>query len=486
MEKSSESNRLPRRTCARKPLATDPNLELTMISDPTYGTENVTANVIQKSQSPKWDLGQVYRSTPWKSVNQQSAPAKSHNANHRTPDKPSGTNNDDNPAGSNSHGAQVNFVRLLPCWTLVLFVKLVVVPSGKRSSPSSFMGVELDAPPRNDGFYLNGQGSQIGPSRWSTGLVTEWCALQHLFESQTGTGRSGIEARLTTTKRERKVKGVIMQNEFHQGYSEGAKALGRRPGPSGGVDSWSPTCPHEKVLRGNPLRLTADAIRALDGEDWLSTILIDHLLQTTLKGCVPDHVLIGSSDCYSYFSTYNETLDKHDCADTVQTMRGGLQATICCYSRSKIILCNKLFSETAPSRTTATNAASLPLLPFGICLRARKSNSLAIRRSRGSSRAFACISHATRSFRVAFGSKARQEGIILKRGNCNLRHSVTAAKDGRCLKKRSKEVIKQLGNDVALHKHAPPTANDVIKAGVHKKKTLLSYKQCHRGVNARN
>ncbi|KAG7370719.1 Ulp1 protease family protein [Nitzschia inconspicua] len=79
-------------------------------------------------------------------------------------------------------------------------------------------------------------------------------------------------------------------------------------------------------VRGNPLRPTADAIRALDGEEWLSTILIDHLLQTTLKGCVPDHVLIGSSDCYSYFSTYNDKLDKHDCADTVQTMRGGLQA----------------------------------------------------------------------------------------------------------------------------------------------------------------
>ncbi|KAG7348751.1 hypothetical protein IV203_011348 [Nitzschia inconspicua] len=198
-------------------------------------------------------------------------------------------------------------------------------------------------------------------------------------------------------------------------------------------------------VRGNPLRPTADAIRALDGEDWLSTILIDHLLQTTLKVCVPDHVLIGSSDCYSYFSTYNDKLDKHDCADAVQTMRGGLKAyaksefryisaachqghyfvvdvtfdsrqpaifqqvnvydslsitsrqratavlvrdsctasafmvwtTICCYSRSKIIWCNKLFSETARSRTTATTVASLPLPSFGICLRARKS----IRRS---------------------------------------------------------------------------------------------------------
>ncbi|KAG7340643.1 hypothetical protein IV203_024186 [Nitzschia inconspicua] len=114
-------------------------------------------------------------------------------------------------------------------------------------------------------------------------------------------------------------------------------------------------------VRGNPLRPTADAIRALDGEEWLSTILIDHLLQTTLKGRVPDQVLIRSSDCYSYFSAYNDKLD--------------------------------------------------------------------IRRSRGSSRAFACISHANCSFWVAFGPKARQEGIILKRGNCNLRHS-GAAREG--------------------------------------------------------
>ncbi|KAG7352738.1 MULE transposase domain containing protein [Nitzschia inconspicua] len=414
-------------------------------------------------------------------------------------------------------------------------------------------------------------------------------------------------------------------------------------------------------------------------EDWLSTILIDHLLQTTLKGCVPDHVLIGSSDCYSYFSTYNDKLDKHDCADAVQTMRGGLKA----YARSEFryisAACHQghyfvvdvtfdsrqpaIFQQvnvydslsiTSRRRATAVlgrlqrflsgfcfhgldhnllllekqdyivqravfrncpkqnnshdcglfaiaviwhllegkeihssvftqdhigalrealyrglssnaewatleNVSSffLALLPpvrnepsldqdgalkyeTGPEVEEPKEdeevvaethpenfihdvedeiferkfsepsqvfqtveelmvvindyqetsgNSLAIRRSRGSSRAFACISHANCSFRVAFGPKAQQEGIILKRGNCNLRHSgaaVTAAKDGRCLKKRSKEVIKELANDVALHKHAPPTANDVLKAGVHKKKTLLSYKQSYRGVNARN
>ncbi|KAG7360913.1 MULE transposase domain containing protein [Nitzschia inconspicua] len=431
-------------------------------------------------------------------------------------------------------------------------------------------------------------------------------------------------------------------------------------------------------VRGNPLQPSADAIRALKGEEWLSTILIDHLLQTTLKGCLPDHVLIGSSDCYEYFSTYNDKLDKHDCADTVQTMRGGLQAyaksefryiSAACHQGHFFVVdvtfdirqpavfqqVNVYDSLSITSRRRATAVLGrLQRFLSGFCfhgldhnllllekqeyivqqavfrncpkqsnshdcglfavaviwhllegkevhssvftqgdiatlrqalyrglsanaewatlenvssffpallpsLRNESSpaedgelvdetcqedegpnedeelvagtrpensihdvedelfekqfagpsqvfqtveelmvvinayqetsgNSLAIRRSRGSSRAFACISHANCTFRVAFGPKPRQEGIILKRGNCNLRHSgvaVTSAKDGRCLKKRSKEVIKQLASDVALHKHAPPTANDVIKAGVHKKKTLLSYKQCYRGVNAR-
>ncbi|KAG7363280.1 MULE transposase domain containing protein [Nitzschia inconspicua] len=386
-------------------------------------------------------------------------------------------------------------------------------------------------------------------------------------------------------------------------------------------------------VRGNPLRPTADAIRALDGEEWLSTILIDHLLQTTLKGFVPDHVLIGSSDCYSYFSTYNDKLDKHDCADTVQTMRGGLQAyaksefrciSAACHqghffvvdvtfdSRHPAIFkqVNVYDSLSITSRRRATavlgrlqrflsgfcfhgldrnllllekqdyvvqqavfrncpkqnNSHDCGLFVLGALREAlyrglssnaewatlenvssffpaflppvrnepspeqdgalvhdtgpedeepkedeevvaethpenfthdvedeifeRKysepsqvfqtveelmvvindyqeasRNSLAIRRSRGSSRAFACISQAELFIPGRFWPKG------------------TA---GRCLKKRSKEVIKQLADDVALHKHAPPTANDVIKAGVHKKKTLLSYKQCYRGVNARN
>ncbi|KAG7343462.1 hypothetical protein IV203_021407 [Nitzschia inconspicua] len=57
--------------------------------------------------------------------------------------------------------------------------------------------------------------------------------------------------------------------------------------------------------------------------------MFDHGDDTPIKLPVDNFdvpVLIGSSDCYAYFSTYNDKLDKHDCADTVQTMRGGLQA----------------------------------------------------------------------------------------------------------------------------------------------------------------
>ncbi|KAG7352288.1 transposase IS4 [Nitzschia inconspicua] len=50
----------------------------------------------------------------------------------------------------------------------------------------------------------------------STGSVTEASPPQHLFDSRTGAGRSAIQAHLTPTKRKRKVKGVIMQNQFYQ------------------------------------------------------------------------------------------------------------------------------------------------------------------------------------------------------------------------------------------------------------------------------
>ncbi|KAG7343000.1 transposase IS4 [Nitzschia inconspicua] len=56
-----------------------------------------------------------------------------------------------------------------------------------------------------------------GPIRRSTGSVTEASPPQHLFDSRTGAGRSGIQAHLTPTKRKRKVKGVIMQKQFYQG-----------------------------------------------------------------------------------------------------------------------------------------------------------------------------------------------------------------------------------------------------------------------------
>ncbi|KAG7352581.1 MULE transposase domain containing protein [Nitzschia inconspicua] len=159
--------------------------------------------------------------------------------------------------------------------------------------------------------------------------------------------------------------------------------------------------------------------------------------------------------------------------------------TICCYSRSKIILCNKLFPKLNNSHDCGLFAIAVIwhlLEGKEIQLTCHQEITWFIQSIRLH---LACELFIPGRFR-AKGTAGR---YYPQAGNCNLRHScaaVTAAKDGRCLKKRSKEVIKQLANDVALHKHAPPTANDVIKAGVHKKKTLLSYKQCYRGVNARN
>ncbi|KAG7374563.1 PB1 domain containing protein [Nitzschia inconspicua] len=57
-----------------------------------------------------------------------------------------------------------------------------------------------------------------GRSRQSTSSVAEGSPPQHLYDPRTGAGRSGIEAHLTPTKRKRKVKGVVMEKQFHQGW----------------------------------------------------------------------------------------------------------------------------------------------------------------------------------------------------------------------------------------------------------------------------
>ncbi|KAG7357678.1 hypothetical protein IV203_002366 [Nitzschia inconspicua] len=79
----------------------------------------------------------------------------------------------------------------------------------------------------------------------------------------------------------------------------------------------------------------------------------------------------------------------------------------------------------------------------------------------------------------------KQEGIFYKPENCTIRHrgaKVVSSKSGKRFKKRCKELLRGIVSDVAAHKHGPPTAMDVMKTGVHKKKTHLQYYQCYRGV----
>ncbi|KAG7365808.1 MULE transposase domain containing protein [Nitzschia inconspicua] len=112
-------------------------------------------------------------------------------------------------------------------------------------------------------------------------------------------------------------------------------------------------------------------------------------------------------------------------------------------------------------------------------------NVLSTVRTRGNARTFVCISHANCTFCVKFGPMPKQEGIFYKPENCTIRHrgaKVVYSKSGKRFKKRCKELLRGIVSDVAAHKHGPPTAMDVMKTGVHKKKTHLQYYQCYRGV----
>ncbi|KAG7374030.1 hypothetical protein IV203_013125 [Nitzschia inconspicua] len=78
-------------------------------------------------------------------------------------------------------------------------------------------------------------------------------------------------------------------------------------------------------VRGKPISLATGDVEGLDPGQWLSTSLVDYVLQTSLAGKLPDHVLIGSSNCSTYFHTYNSKLRNEDDTHCVQQMRDGLQ-----------------------------------------------------------------------------------------------------------------------------------------------------------------
>ncbi|KAG7367629.1 MULE transposase domain containing protein [Nitzschia inconspicua] len=113
-------------------------------------------------------------------------------------------------------------------------------------------------------------------------------------------------------------------------------------------------------------------------------------------------------------------------------------------------------------------------------------NFLSTTRSRGVSRTFVCVSHTNCPFHVKFGPKAPRKGVIVyKPIFSNLQHRgviITRTKMGRRHKKRCKHLLQQIVDDVVDHKEGLPTAKDLIEAGIHKKKTQLSYQQCYRGI----
>ncbi|KAG7365098.1 Ulp1 protease family protein [Nitzschia inconspicua] len=104
----------------------------------------------------------------------------------------------------------------------------------------------------------------------------------------------------------------------------------------------------DNPVRGKPISLATGYVEGLDPGQWLSTSLEDYVPQTSLAGKLPDHVLIGSSNCSTYFHTYNSKLRNEDDAHCVQQMRDGLQP----YAESGVNVFDSLRS-TARRRATA-------------------------------------------------------------------------------------------------------------------------------------
>ncbi|KAG7336809.1 hypothetical protein IV203_020517 [Nitzschia inconspicua] len=81
----------------------------------------------------------------------------------------------------------------------------------------------------------------------------------------------------------------------------------------------------DDTVRGKPISLATGDVEGLYPGQWLSTSLVDYVPQTSLAGKLPNHVLMESSNCSTYFHTYNSKLRNEDDAHCVQQMRDGLQ-----------------------------------------------------------------------------------------------------------------------------------------------------------------
>ena len=59
-------------------------------------------------------------------------------------------------------------------------------------------------------------------------------------------------------------------------------------------------------VRGPPLKVGRDHVDALSGPNFLSTALIDYILQHALQGMIPKEILVGSANLLSFFETMNK------------------------------------------------------------------------------------------------------------------------------------------------------------------------------------
>ena len=64
-------------------------------------------------------------------------------------------------------------------------------------------------------------------------------------------------------------------------------------------------------VRGGPLSVSKEYVHALQGKNYLSTRLIDYLLQLALKDNIPSDLLIGSANAFAFFNTMNKKNPKN-------------------------------------------------------------------------------------------------------------------------------------------------------------------------------
>jgi hypothetical protein len=59
-------------------------------------------------------------------------------------------------------------------------------------------------------------------------------------------------------------------------------------------------------FREHPLDISPEDYEALDGRNFLSTQLIDYIIQRAMPTDLPDHILIGSSSAQRFFQMMND------------------------------------------------------------------------------------------------------------------------------------------------------------------------------------